>query len=98
MIKALTIVCCIQTIALIIGAYLFYKMVMDLTAKLMAKDLHEVKAYHGKPEKERPVNQYPKSDELLALECELEDKKAIQALAEDIKATGDEMLIKAMGV
>ena len=98
MIKALTIICCIQTVALIIGAYLFYKMVMDLTAKLLAKSLGEVKSYHAKAEKADPTAHIPKSDELEAIEFELENQKRIKLLQDDIKATGDEMLIKAAGV
>jgi len=96
--EPILIICCLQTIIIIAMAYFHYKTVTDMSAKLIARDLHEVKAYQAKPEKHNPNDDIPKSDELIAMEFELEDKKRIDALKKEAVGIGQEIAAKSWGV
>lgn len=96
--NALLIVCAIQTIAIMFLAYLYQKTVADMSAKLMARDLYEVKSFQQAPEKVNPADEIPKSDEVLAIEWELENKRRIELLKKEAVRTGEEMLAKTWDV
>lgn len=95
MIKALTFICAMQTIAVVALLYLYYKTVADLTAKLMARDLHEVKTYFETPEKKNPADDIPKSEEVQAIEFDIENQKRVKILTRDAIKAGEEMLAKS---
>ena len=94
MITLLVIICCLQMISLVVMAYLNFKTVSDLTAKIMAKSLHEVKTFQEKPVKSNPADLIEKSDEVLAMEYEIENGKRIEELRKDAASIGNEMLAK----
>lgn len=99
MIYFFVVICCLLTIAIIILAYLFYKTVLDLTAKLAAKNLYELKNYQKAEDKDPDIlSHIPKSDEVLALEEDIANKKRIEILLKEAKKTDLEIDKKAFGV
>lgn len=63
-----------------------------MSAKLMARDLYEVKSFQEKPKKKDPREDIPKDDEVLAMEYELENTKRIELLKKENDGLGEKML------
>ena len=95
--NTLLIVCGLQTVAIIFLAYLHFKTVADMSSKLMAKNLYEVKEYQAKPEKKNPNDDIPEDDEVAALRYEVENKKRLELLKKDNKELVDGMLQETWG-
>ena len=95
--NALLIVCGLQTIAIIFLAYLHFKTVADMSSKLMAKNLYEVKEYQAKPVKKDPNEDIPEDDEVAALRYEVENEKRLKLLRAENNELVDGMLKETWG-